>query len=272
MPLATRLKLFEEVIKLRRDSRSYREIRAEVTERYHISLVKSTLSNWVNGSASPTRIGHAFVPRSTPELAYVIGVKMGDASLNLKQKTYQYRTRLQAVDREFVEAFNQSVAKSLGIPAHRLWKGKTSAEIHVEFGSYRLYQFLWSPFQTFVPFIEHNKRCVSAFARGFFDSEGCVATDGTLTASNSNLELLRYVRYLLSRYFGIETTGPYLGTRKGSIITRRGKSYQRRVDCHSIHVRRRSLGRFREGIGLTIVRKRRRLDRVLGIGWFAPNT
>ncbi|MDA4126660.1 MAG: DNA endonuclease [Thaumarchaeota archaeon] len=262
-PLDLRLALFEEVLRLKKEYLSYGKIISEIEERHNVTLAKGTISGWVNGTSTPFKAGHVFFPRPTPELAYAIGVKTGDALLNVKAKTYQYRIRLQAVDREFVEAFNRAVAKILGCAPHRLLKGDTAREIHVEFGSYLLHKFLERPLGELAPFIEHDKRCVAAFLRGFFDSEGSVAVGGSVTASNSSLELLGYVRLLLSKYFGIETTGPHLYTRKGSLMMRRGRLYRRNVDCFSIYVKRRSLEKFSEEIGLTIERKSLRLKMAL---------
>ena len=242
---------------------TYLQIIDEIAREYDVKLNKATVSNWVRGRTNPNRAGHVFVPKPSPELAYVIGVETGDAFLNVKLKTYQYRVRLRAVDREFVEAFNQAVSKVLGCPPHRLWKGKNARETEVEFGSYLLHGFLLQKLQVLKPFIEHDKECVAAFLKGFFDSEGCIDTYRKLSASNSNLALLRYVQYLLQRYFGIETTGPRLGTKKGSIITRRGKSFERNVDVYNIFVRAKSLGTFQEEIGLTIQRKKLRLEKAL---------
>jgi intein-encoded DNA endonuclease-like protein len=258
--LDARLLLFEEVLRLRRECCSYSQIQDKIAKERMTTLSTGTISNWVRGITTPLRAGHMFVPEPSPELAYVIGAETGDASLNVKAKTYQYRIRLQAVDREFVEAFNQAVAKLLRCPPHRLWKGETAREIHVEFGSYLLYTFLRQPFEAFGPFVEHDDRCVAAFLRGFFDSEGSVDNTGKLTASNSNLKLLHYVQYLLAQRFGICTTGPHLGTRKGSMMTRGGKSFRREVDCYFIYVRTACLGPFREKVGLTIQRKARRLE------------
>ena len=111
----------------------------------------------------------------------MIGTETGDGFLNVKAKSYQYRIRLRAVDREFVESFNQAVSKVLGCPPHRLWKGKKARETEVEFGSYLLHKFLSQSLDRKKAFIEHDKGCASAFVRGFFDSEGCVSGAGKLT-------------------------------------------------------------------------------------------
>jgi intein-encoded DNA endonuclease-like protein len=109
--------------------------------------------------------------------------------------------------------------------------------------------------------IEYNKECVAAFIRGFFDSEGSVDEAGHLTASNTDFELLSYVMDLLHRYFDIQATGPHLGKRKGTILTRRGKSYVRNSDCYYIYVKTAGLATFDKEIGLSIKRKKLRLER-----------
>jgi DNA endonuclease len=140
--LDIRMALYEKVILLRKNSSTFQQIIEEIEQQHGVKLTKSIISNWTRGKSSPLRAGHNFTPKPTPELAYVIGVEAGDAFLNVKPKTYQYRIRLRAVDREFVEAFNQAVSRVLGCPPHRLWKGKTESEIQVEFGSYLLHKFL----------------------------------------------------------------------------------------------------------------------------------
>jgi hypothetical protein len=57
-------------------------------------------------------------------------------------------------------------------------------------------------------YIEHDEECVSAFLRGFFDSEGCINKSGGLTVCNSDVDLICYVRSLPSKYFDVETTEP----------------------------------------------------------------
>jgi intein-encoded DNA endonuclease-like protein len=255
--------MFEEVLALRKSSHTYASITSKITERYDVSLSKATISAWVRGLRTPLRAGHIFVPKPTPELGYVVGVEAGDASLNIKPKAYQYRIRLQSVDREFVESFNLAVAKVLDCSPHRLWKGDSAREIHVEYGSYLLYKFLLQPLESLKPLVEHCNECAAAFLKGFFDSEGCMLESGDLTVSNSDIEALRYVQFLLASRFAIETTGPHLGTRKGSIMTRRGKSFRRNSDCYFLYVKRSSLSSFHDEIGLTILRKANRLRRVL---------
>ena len=255
--------MFEEVLRLRRKSYLYREIIDQIQRDFGVELSKETISAWVRGLRSPLNAGHKFKQEPSPDLAYIIGVQTGDGFLNEKLRGYQYRIRLRAVDAEFVEAFNQAVAKVLRCRPHRLWKGKSSRETEVEFGSYLLHKFLSQPFIRLKVFIEHCRDCIAAFIKGFFDSEGCIDTNRQLSASNSDLEMLGYVQNLLLTHFDIETTGPRIGTRKGSIITRRGKSFRRNVDVYHIHLRTRFLQTFHDNIGFTIRRKMSRLEMAL---------
>jgi hypothetical protein len=264
-PLDRRISLHEEVLALRGGARTYRQIADEIELKFGIRLSKSTISDWTSRKASPLRAGHPFVARPTPELAYVIGVEAGDGFLNVKPRSYQYRIRLRAVDREFVEEFNQAVSKVLGCPPHRLWKGEKTRETEVEFGSYSLHKFLMQKLDDLKPFIEHDKSCAAAFIRGFFDSEGCVEVSGKISGANTDLSLLTYAQELLHRFFHIETRGPYRGKMKGTILTRRGKSYVRNADCYSIYVVMQCAGLFYNEIGLTIERKKIRLETALGL-------
>ncbi len=271
MPLDSRLQIYNEAVRLKSESFTYSQIRSLIKGKYHQMVPKGTISGWLSGKNTPRRAGHAIVLKPTPDLAYVIGAKAGDASLNVKTAAYQYRIRLKAMDPEFVEAFSRSVAAALGCRLHRLWHSKSTGEFYVEYGSYVLYQFLRKPLNVLVPFIEHDVACVAAFLRGFFDSEGYAGKDGAIRAFNTNLQTLGYVMRLLGKHLQIETTGPHLGTRKGSILTRRGKTYHRNADCFSIYIRRDSLVRFHEVIGFTIRRKRLRLQKLLGSSKFAES-
>jgi len=215
----------------------------------------------VRGISSPFRAGHLFTPNPTPEQAYVIEVECCDGFLSVRLDRYQYRVRLKAVDVEFVEAFNQAVAKVLAVPLIA-WVRRPAPERHVEFGSYLLQKL-----DDHKVFIEHDRKCSAAFVRGSFDSEGSVDVSGSLTATNCNLGLLHYVQEILKGFFGIETTGPRLGKKKDSIMNRRGRSYFRKADCYSIYLRRACLATFHREIGLTIERKKIRLERKLGLRW-----
>jgi len=205
-----------------------------------VQSFRNQVSDWINGRHSPIGRAHQFQPRPSPELAYIIGVEAGDGSLNLNR--YNYRIRLKAIDREFVQEFDRCLSIVLSTPRHRIWKSSDSNEFHLDASSYLLYKFLRRPMWVLMPYVETSPKCVSAFLRGFFDSEACASKNGDVTASNTNVELLKYVQRLLRGYLGISTTGPRLGTKKGSILARKGRIYFRKSDCFLIRVRTADLG------------------------------
>jgi len=188
----------------------------------------------------------------------VIGVTLGDGSLN--RRGYNRRIRLQSIDLEFVLEFDRCLSKVLGTRRHTPWFDTKRREIHIEARSVLLYNFLNQPWGLLKPWISHCSSCVSMFLRGFFDSECCVDKKGSITCSNSDVELLLYVQQLLEASFTIETTGPRVNKCAGTKISNRGRTYIRQRDCYYIYVRAGSLGKFSREIGLTIQRKRVRLE------------
>jgi len=102
---------------------------------------------------------------------------------------------------------------------------------------------------------------VAAFLRGFADSEGSVKKIGQIYIYNTDLRLLTYIQELLKK-FGIESTGPKLLTRRGTVIRdpRTGKQYMAKKDCYYIYIRTSSYTNFYKYIGFTIKRKQQRLE------------
>jgi hypothetical protein len=76
-----RIRLFDEVNRLRRDGLTYKEIIEAIWRRYGVRLSKSHISYWIHRTHSP--YNGRYMPstellRPSEELAYVIGVKVGD--------------------------------------------------------------------------------------------------------------------------------------------------------------------------------------------------
>jgi intein-encoded DNA endonuclease-like protein len=99
------------------------------------------------------------------------------------------------------------------------------------------------------------------FHQGFADSEGSVDKNGKIIIYNTNIELLRYVIGLLKR-LDVESTGPKLNTRRGTIIhdPRTGKKYVTNKDCYRIYIRVSSNTNFYRYVGFAITRKQARLE------------
>jgi intein-encoded DNA endonuclease-like protein len=133
----------------------------------------------------------------------------------------------------------------------------------VEVRSQTLYELLRKPvdLHRLKKYIEHCEKCVAAFIRGFADSEGCANKRGYIFILNTDQRLPIYVKELLRR-LGIESTGPRIHVRRGTIFydPRTGKKYSHNKDVYVIYVRASSNMSFYRYVGFTIRRKQIRLE------------
>jgi hypothetical protein len=79
LPRELRIKLYDEVKRLRRDGLRYSEIIEDIQRRYGVTLSKSHISYWTSGIHDP--YNGRYIPsieflEPSEELAYVIGVKV----------------------------------------------------------------------------------------------------------------------------------------------------------------------------------------------------
>jgi intein-encoded DNA endonuclease-like protein len=267
LPRELRIKLFDEVNRLRRNGLTYIEMIEEIQRRYGVRLSKSHISYWTRGTHDP--YNGRYIPsieflRPSEELAYVVGVKIGDGYATRRRRTVKSYNRvrigLKVKDREFAAEFGRCLAKVLGRRPVKPRYSNSSRLYVVEAYSQTLYELLKKPVELdgLKKYIEHCERCTAAFLRGFADSEGHVSKEGYIHTYNTNRELLEYVKGLLQR-LGIESTGPRLKERQGTIARFRNGSYKRRKDGYYIYIRAGSNMNF-YNIGFTIRRKQRRLE------------
>jgi len=244
--MGLRVKLYEEAMRLREEGLSYRRIVEEIWRRFRIRLSKSHVSYWLRGIHTPyngRRIPSLKLLKPSEELAYVIGVVLGDGYAYRKRRVIKGYNHvwigLDAKDREFVEEFARCLAKVLDSrqirPRYRDDVGKYVVEVK----SKTLYEHLRKPvnLDRLKPYVEQCERCMTTFIRGYTDSEGSVDKHGYISITNSDLNLLTYIRDLLQR-FNIESTTPRVGTRRGSIFhdPRTGKRYVTKNDCYHISI------------------------------------
>jgi intein-encoded DNA endonuclease-like protein len=270
LPRELRIKLYNDVIALRRGGLMYRGIIGEVWRRYGVRLSKSHISYWLRGIHNPyngRRIPSLELLKPSEELAYVIGAKVGDGYVGKKSRVRKgyndVMIGLKAKDREFVEEFGRCLAKVLNRREIRPRYRRSLGRYVVEVRSQTLYELLRKPvdLERLKKYIEHCERCVAAFLRGFADSEGCVDKNGYITIYNTDLRPLTYVKELLRR-LGIESTGPRIHVRRGTIFydPRMGKKYSCNKDVYVIYIRASSNINFYRYIGFTITRKQMRLE------------
>jgi intein-encoded DNA endonuclease-like protein len=88
LPRELRIKLYNDVVALRRSGLTYRGIIKEIYRRYGVRISTAHISLWLRGVHSPYNgrlIPSLELLKPSEELAYVIGVKVGDG--------YAYRRR-----------------------------------------------------------------------------------------------------------------------------------------------------------------------------------
>jgi intein-encoded DNA endonuclease-like protein len=269
-----RIKLFDEVNRLRRDGLTYKEIIEGIWRRHGVRLSKSNVSYWIRGIHSP--YNGRYIPsieflEPSEELAYLIGAKLGDGYTTKGRRTIKSYNRviigLKVKDREFAEEFGRSLAKVLGRQPIRPRYNKSSERYVVEAKSQTLYELLKKPvdLDRLKKYIEHRERCMAAFLRGFADSEGYVDKRGYIIISNTDYDLLTYVKDLLKR-LGIESTGPWPERRQGKTFydSRTMKRYKHNKDGYYIYIKTCSSINFYKNIGFTIRRKQRCLENYVG--------
>jgi intein-encoded DNA endonuclease-like protein len=263
LPRELRIKIYNDVRKLRKRGLSCSEIREEIYRKYGVWIETSTISRWLRGVCTPyngRRIPSLELLKPSEDLAYIIGARLGDGY------TYEdgdnYVIRLRAKDKEFVEDFGRRLANVLGREPIR--PRKDAGKYIAEAKSKTLYKLLRKPvdLKRIKKYVEHCPKCTAAFLRGLFDSEGYVSKNGYIYLYNTNYEVLVYAQRLLRKRFGIEATGPWPAVQKGTIMRdpRTGKQYKTKKDCYYIYIGAESLPKFYRYIGFTIQRKQKRLE------------
>jgi intein-encoded DNA endonuclease-like protein len=259
-PTTERERLYNLVLTLRREGLSYSQIIRKIEVEHGITLRKSHLSGWINAKHKPFGSVRPFDATPQPELAYVIGVIMGDASMSVNRHQ-NYMIKLRVTDKEFAEEFSRCLSVILGRdPPKVKWHEKTHAW-HTQLSSLLLQGFLRHSILELEPTTRHCEDCKGAFLRGFFDSEGSVSESG-LTVSNGDFEKLALVsKVLLS--LGIESTGPHLIREGGGLVVIKGKFYRRNKNAYYRCIRKKSWSLFEQAIGFEINRKAVKLDWLL---------
>jgi len=235
------------------DAAIAREIERTEGER----IDQSQISDWVLGKHYPQGRVRQFREDPSPELAYVIGVRLGDATIAVSR--YNFHVKLRVTDYDFALEFSRCLCKVLHRPLYEPRWSKRFNHWHVAASSILLYKYLSGPLDVFKEVIEHDDACASAFLEGFFDSEGSYSSGG-LTVSNTNLEVLNYSRKLLLERFSVETTGPYLGSKGGRKVNTKGKVCNANKDAYYVRVRALSFETFDAKVGFSIGRKSAKLS------------
>ncbi|NJE31006.1 DNA endonuclease [Thermococcus sp. 18S1] len=247
----------ERARQLRESGMSYLRIARELAEEFKVSLSKATVLRWCKGTHNTFNRTKRVNLSPSPELAYIIGVYLGDASIS--NRNYQYRVRLKVVDKDFAESFEKAL-KSIGANPRTGFEhdsGRTD-RWWVEVTNKELFMFLKGPKEHLFEIARVYPR---EFLRGFFDSEGSAIVypnRARVEASNYDLEVLELCKELLER-LGIHSK-IYKTKRKGQTVVIRGKEYQYNSNLFTLRIYRQdSVYRYTVEVGFTIQRKQTQL-------------
>ena len=258
LPLDKRMELHRLVTDLAGRGLTYRQVQNAIFSREHLLLSKGTISGWTRGIHNPSGSLNSFRQVPSPELAYVIGVVLGDGNLSIHG--YNAEILLSVTDHDFAEEFSNCLAKILS--REKPYKVRRSDKRNrwiVQGSSILLYRFLKKPWQNLKSWIEHCNQCTAAFLRAFYDGEGSIR-GRQLGVYNTRADILIYIRGLLSR-FNIGSSDLSLQKLAGTELTdpRNGRVYIRNKDCFYFRIKAKSLPLFARDVGFTINRKQQRL-------------
>ena len=227
-------------------------IRKEIKEKLGIWIPKSTVYFWITGRSKPN-----ITPlRICPELGYVIGALMSDC-------TWSSKVKLKVKDEDFAKEFVCALSKVTG-REYRVKREKDGYYVVRLHGSplrYIVESGLWKVIAYLFP---------KEFLQGIFDGDGGVSVcienrpySGPrfrvqITLTNTNSELLEYVKRLLKK-FGIEFS-KRIYFKQGKIKVIKGKEYLTKRECWEMVIeRQRDVIKFNELISFKIKRKQKKL-------------
>ncbi len=264
--------LFTQVKGLKTSGLGYKKIIKKLITEQQIRLSQGTLSYWFNNEVKLLGGENTFEPKSSPELAYILGVMFGDASKFNYKKKQDYFLALGVKDKDFAEKFSQCGAKIVGkqkpFAVTELSPPGFSKMYYTRIRGKKLFNFvkeIKEDFEKAKPFIEEFP---AEFIRGLADSEGSAigcSSSGKLNfkvdvANSANLKLLEYTQDLLLKKYGIESSLRKSKTAgvQDSIIN--GRIITRTKDLFLLQVRKfKSIVKYSEFIDFTIFRKKQKL-------------
>ncbi len=206
----------------------------------------------------------------TKEKAYILGVMCGDGCLwkgftKKKQVTkitpqMEYHIRLVAIDRDFVDYFAHCIEKVYGVKPSYKYRKTKNINWSDTYTVYCRQKAIFNDIESFGAFstktwrtpseiLNSNKNIISAFLRGFFDSEGTVNPkkyNRYIRADSTNIKGLREIVYLLKK----------LDIKPTKISKDR--------DCYYVSISNiDGLEKFYKYIGFSIRRKFKRLESII---------
>ena len=258
--LGERLRLYEEVMRLRRLGLGYKRIAKAIEEKYGVSLNPGMIRNWVKGRYHP--LGRCNKIIEEPGLAYAVSAWLGDGTLARDERNYEYYVKLAVSDYDFAEEWGRCLAEALGRskPYVPKWDDKYERWV-VRGSSTLLYDLLKRAKEDPWILMPYLKKYPAEACRGFFDAEGSVNVDRyRIIAANTNPRIIDLFKKLLEE-LGIDSKIYLCRQRETFISSRTGKVYRYNSE-YVIYLkisRKENILRFAEKVGFTIARKRLKL-------------
>jgi len=256
--LEDRLRLYDEVMGLRRLGLGYKRIARIIKEKYSVSLNPGTICNWVKGRHHPLERCNKIV--EGPGLAYVIGAWLGDGRLARDKRNYEYYVKLEVIDYDFAEEWGRCLTEALGRskPYVPKWDDNDQRWV-VKGSSVLLYDLLKRAKKNdptiLMPYLE---KYPGEACRGFFDAEGSVATSRyQIVAGNTDPRVIGLFEKLLGK-LNIDCRTYRYRRDKFMICPKTGKLYRRNSEfiTYLAIYGEENILRFAERVGFTIARKR----------------
>lgn len=255
--LEERLRLYNEVMRLRRLGLGYKRIAKAIEEKYGVSLNPGTICKWIKGRHHPLdrRCNKLVVG---PGLAYTIGGWLGDGSLSEDNDNYMYRIQLSCKDYDFADEWGRCLAEALdrSRPYAPKWEENHKRWV-VKGSSVLLYSLLkrakddpW----ILMPYLE---KYPAEACRGFFDAEGWIEADYyRIVAGNTKSDVINLFKKLLGK-LDIECRTHRCRQKEFMISPRTSKLYCRssRFVVRLAIYGEENILRFAEKVGFTITRK-----------------
>ena len=226
-----------------------KKIRKEIKKKLGIWISANTIYFWVSGRSKPN-----ITPlKVCPELGYVIGALMSDC-------TWSSDVKLRVKDEDFAKEFAHALKEVTG----KEYKVKGENEyykvrLHGSSLRYMIESGLWKVIASL-----YSKE----FLQGLYDGDGGVGVgvrtrimfrfQVVVKLTNSNIELLTFVKKMLLEKFGIQCS-LRLQHKRGEKYVIRGQEYMLK-NCWTLTIeKQRDIIKFYELIGFRIQRKQRYL-------------
>ena len=270
LSIESRLKAYDRCLEISRENLRSIEIWKKLKEE-GIDIGYETIRVWTKGKKRPSgRLN--IMKKSDEKLPYIIGIVIGDGCFYkvIKNGSYvQGRVVLGVKDKELAEYFANISSKIF--EKKKKYKVRWSKQQNVyvvEFCSKELVELLSKPLPELDSII---KICPINFLKGIFDAEGCISIKTQnkrlyprLFLTNSNLELISYIKNLLENYSIKSTIQKNTLPGKIKIINNR-KTATRKI-CYNLCIENiKGVKKFSEIIDFTIIRKQEKLKKVVSL-------